>query len=119
MIKTVTKELLIPLLDKTFYIDCYIEINKGEVLSAEIDKKQLKNFEEEFFHKYLLEYGDFKMNFIKNEYSKYIQKIYDFLEKEEQKEKKRIAELLKDLTDTTINFLKEVDKLNPKRGKGF
>lgn len=111
----VTTILHAPLLEKEYTINCYIEVEKAIIVNTEIDEDDLALFKEEFYSKYLLEYGDLKIAFIDEEYDKFLNKIHAFIDSEVDKEKKRIAKLLEKLEPQTINFLKKADSLNPKR----
>jgi hypothetical protein len=104
-----------PLLNKSYTISCSIVIEKAIIIDAYIEEDTLLVFKEEFYSKYLLEYGDLRIDFINKEYNKYLDKIKIFLDKETIKEKKRIDKLLSKLNKETIEFLKEADQLNPKR----
>jgi len=106
-----------PLLNKSYTIGCVIVIDKAIIVDAYIEEEALNIFKEEFYGKYLLEYGDLRIDFINREYNKYLEKLNLFLDKEITREKKRIDTLLSKLNKETIEFLKEADQLNPKRKK--
>jgi uncharacterized HAD superfamily protein len=105
----------VSLLEKEYKIRCYIEVEKAIVVHTYMNELDIENFKSEFYAKYLLEYGDLKLNFINEEYNKYIMKIEDFISKEVAIEKKRIEKLLEHLNKDTLNFLKNSENLNPKR----
>jgi len=106
-----------PLLNKIYSIDCVIIVEKAIIIDTHIEDTTLESFKEAFYAKYLLEYGDLRIDFINKEYNKYLEKIKTFLEAEAIKEKKRIDKLLSPLSNNTLEFLKVADKLNPKRKK--
>jgi len=103
--------IMIPLLEKEFNIRCYIYVEKSIIIDTEIDEEDLSIFKKEFYTKYLLEYGDLKINFIDNTFNRYLEEINSFLDIEVAKEKKRIDNLLSKLNKNTIEFLKIADTL--------
>jgi len=108
----------VPLLEKEYLIDCYIISENGHISGHEISKKQLTNFKNAFYNKFLLEYGDLKMEFINSTYNSYIQKLNEFIKFEEIKERARIEQLLSKLDIETIEYLKLVkDYRNTKKKK--
>jgi len=114
---SVTFTFTVPLLEQPTSIECYIVSENGIIIGHEVSKKQLIDFKNQFYNKFLLEYGDLKLDFINNTYNSYILKLNDFLNKEEKKEEARILKLLDKLDEETLDYLKIVKSIRENKNK--
>lgn len=110
-------KFVVPLLEEEFSIDCFIISENGILIGHEISKKQMNNFKNVFYNKFLLEYGDLKRDFINTTYNSYILKLNEFLKNEEKKEEIRIQKLLGKLDTNTIEYLKLIKTYRKNKNK--